>query len=230
MMADQQQPPEQIDADTILQSIVETPAGERIRMTCGAADLRSVITDILEYARVHSVEDARVEAIRERRANEYGHSFTGTRGTDAAMADIDYLLSQLSSSGQLTPSSDYREYNQEALNRFRDFKPNWDSCNGLAINQRAIAIAQRLIPVLPDWQIVPRSDGGIQFDGPNGDEIHVEVATKSSERRCGECGHDGGEVMALPDNHCGVVLRDAGGSLVHCGCKCTPRTLGKTKD
>jgi hypothetical protein len=66
-MTDKQQPPavpERIDADTILQSIVETPAGERIRMTCGAADLRSVITDILEYARVHPVDDARVEEIR----------------------------------------------------------------------------------------------------------------------------------------------------------------------
>jgi hypothetical protein len=66
-MTNQQQPPaapERIDADTILRSIVETSAGERIRMTCGAADLRSVITDTLEYARVYPVDDTRVEVTR----------------------------------------------------------------------------------------------------------------------------------------------------------------------
>lgn len=35
------------DVDKVLQQIVETSAGERIRMKCGAADLRSVIVDIL---------------------------------------------------------------------------------------------------------------------------------------------------------------------------------------
>lgn len=35
----------------------------------------------------------RLDEIRERRSKEYGHSFTGTHGTAAAMADIDYLLS-----------------------------------------------------------------------------------------------------------------------------------------
>lgn len=33
--------------ERLLQQLVETPAGERIRMKCGAADLRSVITDLL---------------------------------------------------------------------------------------------------------------------------------------------------------------------------------------
>lgn len=38
------------NADSILQRLVDTPAGERIRMKCGAADLRSVITDTLAVA------------------------------------------------------------------------------------------------------------------------------------------------------------------------------------
>lgn len=33
--------------ERLLQQLVETPAGERIRMKCGAADLRSVLTDLL---------------------------------------------------------------------------------------------------------------------------------------------------------------------------------------
>lgn len=33
--------------EQILQALIETPAGERIRMKCGAADLRSVIADLL---------------------------------------------------------------------------------------------------------------------------------------------------------------------------------------
>jgi hypothetical protein len=40
-------------------------------------------------------DEQRVNEIRARRAKEYGHSFTGTVGTDAAMADIDYLLAQI---------------------------------------------------------------------------------------------------------------------------------------
>lgn len=35
------------DMETVLRILVDTPAGERIRMKCGAADLRSVITDTL---------------------------------------------------------------------------------------------------------------------------------------------------------------------------------------
>lgn len=34
--------------ERLLRQVIETPAGERIRMKCGAADLRSVITDLLD--------------------------------------------------------------------------------------------------------------------------------------------------------------------------------------
>jgi hypothetical protein len=37
-------------------------------------------------------EPKEIASIRERRAKQYGHSFTGTRGTEEAMADIDTLL------------------------------------------------------------------------------------------------------------------------------------------
>jgi hypothetical protein len=76
-----------------------------------------------------------------------------------------------------TGTGDYRERNQEALRRFRTFERNWDSYNGLPIDVRAIEIAERLVAVLPEWQVVPRSDGGIQFDGPNEAEICIDVAT-----------------------------------------------------
>lgn len=79
-----------------------------------------------------------------------------------------------------TGTPDYRDQNQEALIRFRTLRPNWDSYNGLPINIRGIEIAQRLIPVLPEWQIVPCSDGSIQFDGPNGDEIRIDVDSTSA--------------------------------------------------
>lgn len=44
------------DADSLLQRLVETPAGERIRMKCGAADLRSVITDLLSLLPVQTAQ------------------------------------------------------------------------------------------------------------------------------------------------------------------------------
>lgn len=44
------------DADSLLQRLVETPAGERIRMKCGAADLRSVITDLLSLLPVQPAQ------------------------------------------------------------------------------------------------------------------------------------------------------------------------------
>ncbi len=71
---------------------------------------------------------------------------------------------------------DYRQHNQEALERFRGFARNWDSYNGQPIDLRAIEVAARLISVLPEWQIVPRSDGGIQFVGPKGEEINIDAA------------------------------------------------------
>jgi hypothetical protein len=47
--------------------------------------------------------------------------------------------------------------------------------------------------------------------------------------RCGECGHD----LAAPRHPlgwCVEVLRDAGGSLVHCGCKCVYPATGAGED
>jgi len=75
---------------------------------------------------------------------------------------------------------DHRQRNLESLDRFRGFTPNWDSYYGLPINSRAIEIAQRLVSVLPEWQVIPRSDGMIQFDGPSGAEIQIDVDTTES--------------------------------------------------
>lgn len=48
---------QQLDVDAILQRLVETPAGERVRMTCGASDLRSVITDALSIVKGQEASD-----------------------------------------------------------------------------------------------------------------------------------------------------------------------------
>ena len=48
---------QRIDADSLLQRLIETPAGERIRMKCGAADLRSVITDLLSFVKSQEADD-----------------------------------------------------------------------------------------------------------------------------------------------------------------------------
>lgn len=106
------------------------------------------------------------------------------------------------------------------INKFRDLLPNWDSYGGRAITPEAIDIALRIAPLLPGWQPIPRSDGGIQFERGD-DEICIDVgaAAAPQEAFCLLCGHKG---MA-PDGTCMVpvpICSDDYHGRRRCGCKC----------
>lgn len=73
----------------------------------------------------------------------------------------------------------------KTIEAFRDLKLGWDSYGGREINTEAIEIALRLAPLLPDWQPVPRSDGGIQFERGD-DEICIDVGAAAPVEQSGE--------------------------------------------
>lgn len=65
--------------EQLLQQIVETPAGERIRMNCGAADLRSIITDTLSMldsqAPSRPAEETAADIVREWSEHDMDESY-----------------------------------------------------------------------------------------------------------------------------------------------------------
>ncbi len=65
---------------------------------------------------------------------------------------------------------------------FRDLKENWDTYGAETIHPEAINLALALEKILPNFCVVPKSDGGIQFEKCAKDfDVEIEITIFENE-------------------------------------------------
>lgn len=68
------------------------------------------------------------------------------------------------------------------LKHLSELKEDWNSYGAPPIDIRAIKQAEFLLPLLPDFCIVPTSDGGIQFERHTKTEsVEIEISVYDAE-------------------------------------------------